>query len=977
MISPSSELPFAELSSRLKGELHTSYQWRLLFATDASVYREVPAAVCFPRDKEDLKEIIGFCSLHKIPLIPRAAGTSLAGQVVGHGLVVDTSRHMTKILELNVRDKWVRVQPGVILDDLNRYLKAHGLLFGPETSTSNRCMIGGMLANNSCGSHSIIYGSTRDHTIEISTLLSDGSEVIFGEVDQGEFLKKCIGSSLENKIYNQIYEILSKKENQDEIREQYPDPRLHRRNTGYALDLLLDNQVFSRSEQKFNFCKLLAGSEGSLALFTEIKLNLVDLPAQEKILVCVHLEDIDSSFHANLIALEHGAVAVELIDKVILDCTKTNISQRKNRFFLKGDPGSVLVVEFTGQDHYQLLEKASAMESAMRARGFGYHFPVLKGNDMNKIWELRKAGLGLLSNVPGDAKPVAVIEDAAVHVEKLPDFISELQVLLKQMGLSCVYYAHIGSGEIHPRPVLNLKNPADVERFYNIALQTAHLVKKYKGSLSGEHGDGRLRGEFIPLMLGETIYQLLRQVKRTWDPVNIINPGKITDTPPMKTFLRYTPGQQDRKLQTFFDYPEAQGFQKAVEKCNGSGDCRKPFQAGGVMCPSYHATLEEKHTTRGRANILREFITHSVKQNPFDHKEILEVLELCLSCKGCKSECPSNVDMGKYKAESLQHYYLTHGIPLRTRMVAAFSQLSALASIAPGIYNLVGSSRISSSVVKKIAGFSQKRTLPELHGTTLRKWARKNLPSLNDSIDHKSEVIFFCDEFTNYNDTPTGINALLLLNRLGYKINMPRALQSGRAAISKGMLKKATEYARGNVLLFAAMVSEQTPLVGIEPSAILSFRDEYPSLLRENEQQAAIHLSNYAYTIEEFICREYEAGKIDSSLFSAHKQTVHYHGHCFQKALSSVDFGLRMMSIAPNKTIREISCGCCGMAGSFGYEHYELSMNIGELALFPAIRQAGADEIIAASGTSCRHQIMDGTGIKALHPVDVLFSFLK
>ncbi|MFO7978999.1 MAG: FAD-linked oxidase C-terminal domain-containing protein [Bacteroidales bacterium] len=811
----SSDIPrsLGALSSQLQGELFTDYKWRLLFATDASVYREVPVGVCFPKNTEDLELILSYCRENNLPLIPRVAGTSLAGQVVGHGLVVDFSRHMNQILEVNQEEKWVRVQPGVILDDLNRYLEPMGLFFGPETSTSNRCMMAGMVGNNSCGSHSLVYGSTRDHTLEIKALLWDGSKAVFGPVDKETFRKKCIGSTLENKIYNQIYEVLSKEENQQQIHSQYPDQRLHRRNTGYALDLLLDTEIFSGSTQPFNFCKLLAGSEGSLALFTEMKFNLVGLPPSEKILVCVHLDTIEAALEANLVALEHGAVAVELIDKVILDCTKTNINQSKNRFFLKGDPGAILVVEFAAPQKEIILQQASLMEAALRAANLGYHFPVLSGGDINKVWALRKAGLGLLSNLPGDAKPVAVIEDAAVHVEQLPGFIKDLQLILDQLGLQCVYYAHIGTGELHLRPVLNLKNPADIERFHQVALEMARLVKKYRGSLSGEHGDGRLRGEFIPLMLGEPVYELLRGVKNTWDPQNILNPGKITDTPSMKSFLRYTPGQQDRKLKTWFDYPESDGFLRGVEKCNGSGDCRKPHTAGGVMCPSYQATLDEQHTTRGRANILREYITHSGKKNPFDHQEIMQVLDLCLSCKGCKAECPSNVDMGKYKAETLQQYYDTHGIPLRARLIASFSQLSSLGSLVPDVYNFMSSNKLTATVIRKMAGFSTKRSLPALHTTTLRKWADKNLGKLNAPTTTGKKVVLFCDEFTNYNDTSTGINAILLLNRLGYWVDLPPHVQSGRAALSKGMLKKAKEYARENVKIFAPRVSPQTPLV--------------------------------------------------------------------------------------------------------------------------------------------------------------------
>jgi FAD/FMN-containing dehydrogenase/Fe-S oxidoreductase len=963
------------LKQHLKGDIFTDIKTRLLYATDASVYREIPIAVARPRNEDDIKLLVKFAGNNNIPLIPRTAGTSLAGQVVGYGMVVDFSKYMNRILEFNAEEKWIKVQPGVILDELNEFLKPHGLFFGPETSTSNRCMIGGMVANNSCGSHSLVYGSTRDHTNELRSVLSDGSIATFGSVTPEEFRKKCIGNSLESKVYQNIFSILSDKTIQDEIGEQYPEKRVHRRNTGYALDLLLESNIFGDSAENFNFCKLLAGSEGSLAIFTEIKLSLVPLPPPHTALVCVHINTIEEALKANLIALAAQPVAVELIDKIVLDCTKTNISQAQNRFFIKGDPGAILVVEFAEQSEGEIDRKVAGMIEQMKSKNLGYHFPVLKGRDIGKVWALRKAGLGLLSNVPGDAKPVAVIEDTAIHVEVLPDFVAELQVILDTMNLECVYYAHIGTGEIHIRPILDLKNKADVERFYQIAMETANLVKKYKGSLSGEHGDGRLRGEFIPLMLGETIYQTLRELKQTWDPENILNPGKIVDTPSMKTSLRYTPGAPAPKLKTYFRYPEAGDFLKAVEKCNGSGDCRKPHTFKGVMCPSYHATTDEHDTTRGRANILREFVSNSPKKNPFDHEEIKEILDLCLSCKGCKSECPSNVDMGKYKAEFLQHYYDAHGVPFRSKLIASYSTLNKIGSLVPSAYNLFSQSSVLSPGIKKMAGFAKHRSLPKLHKETWRNWADKNLEKINKTADPDKKVVLICDEFTNYNDTPTGINACLLLNRLGYYIEMPPVHESGRAALSKGLLKKVSKLADANIEILQPWIDNKIPVVGIEPSAILSLRDEYKELCSEENLEKAEALTRYVYIIDEFICQQLDLGKIDREVFSPEKRKIYVHGHCHQKALSSVNFTLQMLSIPSGYEVKEIDCGCCGMAGSFGYEkeHYELSMAIGELKLFPAIRAAESEAIISATGTSCRHQILDGTGKIALHPVDVLW----
>jgi FAD/FMN-containing dehydrogenase/Fe-S oxidoreductase len=968
-----------ELKKQLDGDLFSDIKSRLLHATDASVYREIPLAVARPKSENDIRLLVEFAAKNNLPLVPRTAGTSLAGQVVGHGIIVDFSRYMNRILEFNPEEKWVKVQPGVILDELNAFLKPHGLFFGPETSTSNRCMIGGMVANNSCGAHSLVYGSTRDHTIELKTILSDGSDAVFGPVNPDLFRKKCIGKSLESRIYQNIFQTLSDKSIQEEIEKQYPDKNIHRRNTGYALDLLLESNVFSNNQENFNFCKLLAGSEGSLAIFTEIKLNLVNLPPENTALVCVHVSSIEEALQANLVALSHKPVAVELIDRVILDCTKTNLTHAPNRFFIKGDPDAILVVEFAEYSMAEADKKASDMISNLQQKGMGYHYPVLKGADIGKVWALRKAGLGLLSNVPGDAKPVAVIEDTAIHTDMLPDFVADLKDILSAMNLQCVYYAHIGTGEIHLRPVLNLKNKSDVERFYQIALETAKLVKKYKGSLSGEHGDGRLRGEFIPLMLGNTIYDLLREIKYTWDPANILNPGKIVDTPSMKSSLRYTPGIPVPQLKTYFRYPEAGGFLRAVEKCNGSGDCRKPFIFKGVMCPSYHATSEEQDTTRARANILREFVSNSSEKNPFNHIEIKEILDLCLSCKGCKSECPSNVDMGKYKAEFLQQFYDANGIPFRSKLIAGYSSLNQLASAIPSLYNYFSQSSVFAPLIKRFSGFALHRSLPKLHKKTLKNWAGKNLDRLNQNANPDKKVVLFCDEFTNYNDTQTGINTCNLLNRLGYFIEMPQVVESGRAAISKGLLKKAKKYADRNINILYQWAERNIPVIGIEPSAILTLRDEYIDLCSDENIENAKKLSQNVYILDEFICYQYEKGLIDPDLFSRKKQKIYLHGHCHQKALSSIDFTKKMLSIPKGYEVKEIECGCCGMAGSFGYEkeHYELSMAIGELKLFPAVRAAADDDLISAPGTSCRHQILDGTGKVALHPADILWEALK
>ncbi|HTI12582.1 MAG TPA: FAD-linked oxidase C-terminal domain-containing protein [Puia sp.] len=978
-----------KLAAELEGEFYDDKTTRTLYATDASAYREMPLAVAVPRSVEDLKKLIAYAQAERISLIPRTAGTSLAGQVVGKGMVVDVSKYFTQILELNTAEKWVRVQPGVIRDELNLFLRPHGLLFGPETSTANRAMIGGMVGNNSCGSNSVVYRSTREHLLEVKTILSDGTEAVFKSLTLDEFHAKCEGGGLEASLYKTIRRILSNTDNQEEIRRQFPKKSVERRNTGYALDLLLETAPFTAGLPDFNFCSLIAGSEGTLAFITEIKLDLSPLPPPETGLLCVHFNTIDESLRANLIALQYHPSASELIDHYILECTKDNIEQSKNRFFVQGDPGAILVVEFARSTREEIKDIAAKVEADMRAAGLGYHFPLLFGNDTKKIWSLRKAGLGLLSNLPGDDKAVPVIEDTAVDVQDLPAYIRDFNEILKKHNLYSVHYAHAGSGEIHLRPIINLKTAEGNRLFRTIAEEIATLVKKYGGSLSGEHGDGRLRGEFIRQMVGEKNYALLREIKHSWDPAGIFNPGKIVDTPPMNSMLRYTPGQQTPAFPTLFRFHNQDILQHA-EQCNGSGDCRKTHLSGGTMCPSFMATRNEKDTTRARANILREFLTHSDKPNRYDHQEIYDVMDLCLSCKGCKSECPSNVDVAKLKAEFLQHYYDAHGVPFRSRLIANFTASARLGALAPALYNLVVSGKWTGKLVKQFSGFAIDRSMPLLYKTTLRSWYKRHrkesagrtgagtsaVAGIAAGVGRR--VYLFCDEFTNYNDTETGIKAILLLEKLGYEVLIPQHEESGRTWLSKGLVRQAKKIVDENIRLLSPLITEDTPLIGIEPSAILTFRDEYPDLADEGQLEAARRLAKHSFFIDDFLAREIDKGNIRSEQFTREKKTIKLHGHCQQKALTSVAGSVKVLSLPENYSVSTIPSGCCGMAGSFGYEkeHYELSQKIGELVLFPTVRQQGAEVIIAAPGTSCRHQIKDGTGRKALHPVEVLYEAL-
>ena len=961
------------LKHQLDGELHYDELMRRLYATDASIFREMPLAVAYPKHKEDIKKLVAFAQEHKTSLIPRSAGTSLAGQCVGAGIVVDISKYMNKILEINTKEGWVRLQPGVIRDELNSILRPLGFFFSPNTSSASRCMMGGMVGNNSCGTTSIVYGSTRDHVTALDVVLSDGSEARFSTLSKAGFEEKRTGAGLEARLYNQMYEILSQPDVQAEIREQYPKPGIHRRNTGYAIDVLLETEIFTEGKPAFNFCQLLSGSEGTLAFTTEITLHIDPLPSPHDVVVCAHFADLMECMKAVVAAMEHHPTACELMDKLILDCTKANREQSKNRFFIDGDPAAVLMIEFRGDQPGQAEAKAGDLIADLKKRGFGYAFPVISAPQSKKVWELRNAGLGVLSNMPGEAKGVACIEDTAVEVTDLPAYIGEFEQMMAGFGQKSVYYAHAGAGELHVRPILNLKKEHDREVLRKIGESMARLVKKYKGSLSGEHGDGRVRGEFIPLMIGEKNYSLLREVKHTWDPNGIFNPGKIVDAPPMNTSLRYEAGQQNKTFDTVLEFND--GILRAAEKCNGSGDCRRLDFAGGTMCPSYRATRDEKDSTRARANALREFLTHSEKTNPFDQKELYEVMDLCLSCKGCTSECPSNVDVSSMKAEFLHQYYKSHGVPFRAKVFANIAQINQLGSALPGLTNFFMRNGLTGGLIKSALGVAPQRSLPALHTTSLRNWYTKNRSSLAPATPEKGTVYLFCDEFTNFNDTAIGIKALQLLSKLGYRVEMPAHPESGRAALSKGLLLKARDLAIQNVDIFKHLATENTPLIGIEPSAILTFRDEYPRLVPEQDKETAKALGQNALLIDEFLAREIQQGRITADAFTKAKKKVLLHGHCHQKALSSVDPTAWILGLPENYEVEVIPSGCCGMAGSFGYEkeHYDVSMNIGELVLFPAVRKAADEVIVAAPGTSCRHQILDGTGRRAMHPVEVLW----
>ena len=1026
--------------------LHTDPLHRIAYATDASAYREVPEAITFPENEQDIVYLIQEAQQRNTHLIPRAGGTSIAGQVVGSGIVVDISKHFKKILEINSEERWAKVQPGVVLDELNLALAPYGLFFSPETSTSNRCCIGGMFGNNSCGSHSLVYGSTRHHVLEARGVLCDGSVEVFKTYTVGE-LEKRFGhrfwetenDALIQRIYTQLIRWALDEKTVRLIEDNYPDQSLRRRSCGYAIDEVIEdlhNTTKPLEERTINLCKVLAGSEGTLAFITEIKVDLDPLPPKEKMVVCAHCDTLQKSFLGNLVALKYHPSAVELMDRNILELSKQNVEQQKNRFFVQGDPAAILIIELRGETRGDIDTIADQLEQALMENDehLVYACSRVYGNEISKVWSLRKAGLGLLTGMKGDAKPIGVIEDTAVSPEKLPDYMADFAKMLERLGLNCVYHAHISTGELHLRPIINIKEVEGKRKFREVAYETALLVKKYKGSLSGEHGDGRLRGEFIQLLYGDEVYALMQELKRCWDPRLVFNLHKIVDTLPMDSMLRFDVGQHyafeqilgtDKTYYNWkaaFDECKVEGATGArnqlhalmcsIEQCNGAGDCRKSNLIGGTLCPAFKVSGDETKATRARANVLREILTRGWESEAFTvtncvpqfektasancetqlatrtsilkSKELAEVLDSCLACKGCRSECPSNVDMTRLRSEILQQKYDVGGMPLRSFAVSWMATVEKLGHLVWPIYNLFASWKFSSDIIKRIIKFTTERDIPTLSHVTMRTAVKRECRKHRGGAT-KGKVWLFADEFTNFQEAELGLTFAKLLLHLGYDVEIPKHVESGRAAISKGNLKLAKKFALKNVNLLKDKVSEQIPLVGIEPSCILSFRDEYPDMVPAELRPQAQQLGKNALLFDEFIMREVAAGRISPADFKTDAVEIWLHGHCHQKALVGTEKTVAALRLLQNAQIHVIPSGCCGMAGSFGYEkeHYQTSLAIGEMVLFPTIRKAveKADGIIpcivAAPGTSCRQQILDGTGVHAVHPIEILYRWVK
>lgn len=959
------------LAQRLDGEVRADRVHRQLYATDASIYSELPVGVAFPKTEADVLALVDYARKTSTPLIARTAGTSLAGQVVGSGLVVDFGRHMTAILDLDESAREVRVEPGVIQDDLNRFLSPSGLLFGPDTSTGSRAMIGGMIGNNSCGSRSVRYRTTREHIHRATAILADGSVAQLEPWSAADVDERIGRDDTVGRILAGLREIVA--DNRGLIAQRFPKASVTRRNTGYALDYLAETVLIDPEGEPLNLAKFLCGSEGTLALITESTFGCEPTPGARGLMVA-QFDTVRKSLEATVRAVAYDPSAVELVDKPLLDLTIDQLEHRKNRFFLEGDPAAILMIEFFEDTQQEVDAKIAQVIADLGVDGLSYHCAHIPNERAERVWALRKAGLGLLMGIPGDAKPVAFVEDTAVAVRDLPDYIDEYRRIMTAYDVDCVYYGHASVGELHLRPRLSLKESAAVEKMKGIAHEVAELVAKYQGSLSGEHGDGRVRSPFLGVVMGAEVVELFRRVKALWDPDNLFNPGKIVDPVPVESDLRTRVDVETPTLDTHFAFAHDGGIVRHIERCNGAGACRKLDGAGGVMCPSYMATREELHTTRGRANLMRTLLTSDSPQTALASEDLFEAMSLCLMCKGCKIECPASVDMAQAKSEFLQHYWDAHGTPLKVRLVGHFATMGRLASIAPWLANWLMGNRLTAPLFKRLTGVQPGRALPRFSSPTLKRWFKRRGPiTIADPV---RQVAVFADEFTDLQDAENGRAAIELLEALGYQVDIPKHVDSGRPLISKGLLRAARKRAEKNVRALLPIAREGRPILGLEPSAALTLIDEYPELVRPEMRDAAKEVAAAVMLLEDFLASEHETRDL-SSHFDDEARTIVFHGHCHQKALVGAEGAVAALRIPTNHEVSLIDAGCCGMAGSFGYEHVELSLKIGESRLFPAIRAAEDGAVIVAEGFSCRHQIADGTARRAVHPAVVLRDALK
>ncbi len=961
---------FAELKKRIDGEVRTDRYSRVLYSTDASIYQVMPLGVLIPRSVEDVQAAVTLASQFGVPILPRTAGTSLAGQAVNEALVIDFTRHLDRIIEIQPEERWVRVQPGRVLDELNIELAKYGLQFGPDPASSNRSAIGGIVANNSTGSHSILYGMTADHLLEVNVILSDGSEATFGPVGAAELAQKKAGGSFENTIYREFDRIIQ--ENENVIREH--TPKHWRRCGGYNLDRFVEGPPFRYPrDPRFNLAQIISGSEGTLAVITEAKLNLVPRP-KHTALAIVQFDALYDALAATPVILETEPSAVELLDQLALRLSR-NIPEyaRLIQTFISGDPYCVLITEFYGDTPQEAAAKVERLQRHLQKQRVGTAIiPVIQPEHQANVWAVRKVGLGLIMGMKGDHKPLPFIEDAAVPVQHLADYVTQIEKFCHDLGNQVTYYAHASAGCIHIRPVINAKDAADVAKLPKISQFAVELLGQYGGALSSEHGDGRSRSWLNEQFFGREMYALFKQVKQIFDPKGILNPGIIVDAQPMTDNLRYGPGYSTIPLKEHLDFSEDQGFARAVEMCNGAGICRK--RTTGTMCPSFMATRDEMHSTRGRANALRAALSGWLPPEEFTSPRMYQVLDLCIECKGCKAECPSSVDMAKIKFEFLAHYYEKHGVPLRARLLGNFHVWQKRARRFKALANFGASHPLMRHFLEKVIGLTRERSLPRFAGQDFLEWFDRRRTASQSTAPQT--VVLFHDCFNTYHEPDVLIAAVQVLEAAGYRVVLSGHECCGRTMISKGLVDEARAAAQETVRTLMAFAEQGIPIVGLEPSCLLTLRDEYRYLLPD--QNAVNTVSQNSFLLEEFLMPRLESGEVRLSIL-AEPRPVILHGHCHQKALVGTTATQRLLNLVSTEGVEEIDSGCCGMAGSFGYEkeHYEISMAIGERRLLPRIRSASERALIAAPGFSCRSQIEHGAGRRALHPVQILRDAIK
>ncbi|HET6780522.1 MAG TPA: FAD-linked oxidase C-terminal domain-containing protein, partial [bacterium] len=934
------------------GEVRFDSFSRVLYSTDASIYQIMPVGVVIPRDEEDIVAALRIAAEERVPVLPRGGGTSLAGQSIGPAIILDCSKYMDRLLELNPAGPWARVQPGVVQDELNIEARQYDLRLGPDTATSNRATLGGMTGNNSAGARSIVYGKMVDHTLEIRTLCMDGTELRLQPLSGDDAKKKLSSTGREGEIYRTVSSVVDA--NRGEIDRRFP--KILRRVSGYNLDALLADPTDLR--------KLIVGSEGTLGIVTEMKVRLVPRP-HHSVLNVVHFADLFEALEATQIILQFNPSAVELIDRMVLEMTRAQLEHARRMTFVQGDPDALLLVEFSGQDRDELQSRLAAMEAALRSAGKGYAFTQAHSPaDQENIWRVRRAGQGLLQGMKGDSKPITFVEDTAVAPDRLAPYMRKFKALLDHHGVRAAFYAHASVGCIHVRPLINLKDRRDIEKMKVIAPAVGELVIEFGGAMSGEHGDGLVRSWFVERFFGPQIYRAFTEVKRAFDPFGLMNPGKIVNGPPIDSSLRYGSAYQTIPVRTHFDWSKDGGFARSVELCSGLGACRK--KTDGTMCPSYMVTREEEHSTRGRANLLRAVLSGQLPPEELTGRRLYEALDLCLECKGCKAECPASVDMAKLKYEFLAHYHEVHGIPLGTRLFGNFRSLARWGSATAPLSNWAARSAPMRWVLDRATGIDARRRLPPFAKPNFLQWWHKhaNGQARKRASPTRGRVALFPDTFMIYNYPEIGKAAVELLERLGYDVILAEAGCCGRTMISKGMIGAAKKAARRNVEALLPLAEQGIPIVGCEPSCILTFRDETPDLVAGKEAQT---VAKHALLIDEFLAAEHERAPLQLR-GQASGSTVLFHGHCHQKAIAGTASARNVLSAA-GFNVEEVDSGCCGMAGSFGFEkeHYDVSMAVGERRLLPAVRSKPASVPVVAMGVSCRQQIAHGTGRKALH----------